>query len=124
MPWSRNTDLATSKPIIVMLIVGGSLRRSRQPAPWHTVPSGAVHPIWFTPGAIEAWRAEPRTGRRGQPRNSALAITTALALRAVFRLALRQTEGLIGSILALLGLDLAVPDHTTPPSAAGPRRWR
>jgi hypothetical protein len=42
-----------------------------------------------------------------------LAITTALALRAVFRLALRQTEGLIGSILALLGLDLAVPDHTT-----------
>jgi hypothetical protein len=31
----------------------------------------------------------------------------------VFRLALRQTEGLIGSIIALLGLDLAVPDHTT-----------
>jgi Transposase DDE domain len=30
----------------------------------------------------------------------------------VFRLA-RQTEGLIGSIIALLGLDLAVPDHTT-----------
>ena len=27
--------------------------------------------------------------------------------------ALRQTEGLIGSILALLGLDLAVPDHST-----------
>jgi hypothetical protein len=31
----------------------------------------------------------------------------------VFRLALRQTEGLIGSLLQLLGLDLAVPDHTT-----------
>jgi DDE family transposase len=31
----------------------------------------------------------------------------------VFRLGLRQTEGLIGSILRLLGLDLAVPDHTT-----------
>jgi hypothetical protein len=29
----------------------------------------------------------------------------------VFRLALRQTEGLIGSILQLLDLDLAVPDH-------------
>jgi hypothetical protein len=42
-----------------------------------------------------------------------LAIATALILRAVFRLALRQTEGLIGSILALLGLDLAVPDHST-----------
>jgi hypothetical protein len=42
-----------------------------------------------------------------------LAITTALTLRAVFRLALRQTEGLIGSILGLLGLDLPVPDHST-----------
>jgi hypothetical protein len=31
----------------------------------------------------------------------------------VFRLALRQTEGLIGSILKLLGLDLPVPDHST-----------
>ena len=31
----------------------------------------------------------------------------------MFRLALRQTEGLIGSILHLLGLELAVPDHTT-----------
>lgn len=40
-------------------------------------------------------------------------MATALTLRAVFRLALRQTEGLIGSIIALLGLDLAVPDHTT-----------
>ena len=31
----------------------------------------------------------------------------------MFRLALRQTEGLIGSIIRLLGLDLAVPDHST-----------
>src|ERR1700745_3932594 len=44
---------------------------------------------------------------------SPLAILTALTLRAVFRLALRQTEGLIGSIISLLGLTLAVPDHST-----------
>ena len=69
--------------------------------------------VWFSDEAIEAWRAEPRAGRGGQPRYSELAITTALTLRAVFRLALRQTEGLIASILALLGLDLAVPDHST-----------
>ena len=31
----------------------------------------------------------------------------------VFGLALRQTEGLIGSVIGLLGLDLAVPDHST-----------
>jgi len=42
-----------------------------------------------------------------------LAILTALALRAVFRLALRQTEGLIGSVIGLLGLTLRVPDHST-----------
>ena len=69
--------------------------------------------MWFTEEAVAAWKAEPRTTRGGQPRYSTFAITTALTLRAVFRLALRQTEGLIGSILALLGLDLAVPDHTT-----------
>ncbi|MBV9577386.1 MAG: IS5 family transposase, partial [Chloroflexi bacterium] len=34
-------------------------------------------------------------------------------LRAVFRLAYRQAEGLIGSIISLLGLTLRVPDHTT-----------
>ncbi len=34
-------------------------------------------------------------------------------LEAVFCLVLRQTEGLIGSIIALLGLDLTMPDHAT-----------
>ena len=43
----------------------------------------------------------------------ALAISTALTLRTVFRLGLRQTEGLIGSILQLLGVDLSVPDYST-----------
>ena len=69
--------------------------------------------VWFTEAAIAAWKAEPRRTRGGQPRYSALAITTALTLRAVFRLALRQTEGLIASLLRLLGLDLAAPDHST-----------
>ena len=69
--------------------------------------------VWFTEEAVAAWKAEPRTTRGGQRRYSELAITTALTLRTVLRLALRQTEGLIGSITALLGLDLAVPDHST-----------
>ena len=60
--------------------------------------------LWFTDEAIESWRAAPRTTPGGQPSYSDLAITTALMLRAVFRLALRQTEGLIGSILRLPGL--------------------
>jgi len=69
--------------------------------------------VWFTDAAIAAWKAGLRTTRGGQPRYSGLAIVTALTGRAVFRLALRQSEGLIGSIIALFGLDLAVPDHTT-----------
>ena len=69
--------------------------------------------MWFTDEAIAAWRAEPRTTPGGQPHYSALAIVTALTMRAVFHLALRQTEGLIGSVIALLGLDLTVPDHST-----------
>jgi hypothetical protein len=67
--------------------------------------------VWFTPEAVAAWAAAPRLSRGGQASYSDLAIATALTLRAVFRLALRQTEGLISSILQLLDLDLAVPDH-------------
>ena len=98
-------------------------RRHRIPKQRHRVTNWAEYDaalrqrgsltVWFSEEAIAAWRAEPRTTRGGQPHYSALAIRTALTLRAVFRLALRQTEGLIGSILQLLGLDLAVPDHST-----------
>src|SRR3954468_8158846 len=69
--------------------------------------------VWFTDEAIAAWEAEPRTTRGGQPWYSELAILTALTFKAVFRLAYRQTEGLIGSLIRLLGLTLPVPDHTT-----------
>jgi hypothetical protein len=70
--------------------------------------------VWFTEAAIAGWRAEPRTTPGGgQPHYSARAIATALTLRVVFHLPLRQTEGLIGSVIRLFGLDLAIPDHST-----------
>jgi Transposase DDE domain len=69
--------------------------------------------VWFSDDAIAAWAAEPRTTRGGQAWYSPLAILTALTLRSVFRLGYRQAEGLIGSIMTLLGLALRVPDHTT-----------
>ena len=69
--------------------------------------------VWFTDDAIAAWKAVPRTTPGGQPHYSDLAITTALTLRAVFHLPLRQSAGLIGSILQLLGLDLSVPNFST-----------
>ena len=70
--------------------------------------------IWFTEEALAGWKAQPRTTPGGQRHYSGLAIETALTLRAVFRLALRQSEGLIGSIMRMLNIGLPVPDHTTP----------
>ena len=69
--------------------------------------------VWVTPEAIAAWQP-PRTGRRGRPRDySDLAIETGHLLRLAFGRPWRQTEGLLRSIAALLGLELGIPDHTT-----------
>jgi hypothetical protein len=38
---------------------------------------------------------------------------TALTLRVLFRLPLRQTEGFLDSLLSLMGLGFKAPDHTT-----------
>jgi Transposase DDE domain len=69
--------------------------------------------LWMTAEALSSWQAPKRTTRGGQPRYSDLAIETALTMGLVFGLRLRQTEGLLTSVLQLMGLDLAVPDHTT-----------
>lgn len=69
--------------------------------------------VWFTADAVKRWRAETRTTPGGQRLYSDLAIMTALTLRALVRLPLRQTEGLVGSIVQLLGGELTVPDHST-----------
>jgi len=64
-------------------------------------------------GGLSCWGAPKRTTRGGQPRYSDLAIETALTLGLVFGLRLRQSEGLLSSVLELMGLNLPVPDHTT-----------
>ncbi len=69
--------------------------------------------LWISPEALSCWQAPKRTRRGGQPRYSDLAIETALTLGLVFGLGLRQTEGLLVSVLKLIGQDLAVPDDTT-----------
>src|SRR5208282_2046654 len=42
-----------------------------------------------------------------------LTIQTSLMLRAAFKLPLRQTEGLMASVLTLMDLTISAPDHTT-----------
>src|SRR5436305_3785050 len=69
--------------------------------------------VWVTPEAIAAWQAPP-TGQRGRsPFYSDLAIETGHLLRLAFGRPWRQTEGLLRSIVNLLRVNLAVPDHTT-----------
>ena len=69
--------------------------------------------IWLSEDAIAAW-VPPKNGLRGgQRRYSNLAVRTALTLRVVFSLPLRQTEGFLDSLLRLMGLNLKAPDHTT-----------
>ena len=69
--------------------------------------------VWVTPEALAAWQP-PRTGQRARPRDdSGVAIETGHLLRLAFGRPWRQTEGLLRSITALLGIDVGVPGHTT-----------
>ena len=69
--------------------------------------------VWLAPDAIATWEAVGVGNRGGQLQYSDLAIETALTLRLIFHLPLRQTEGFLTSIFGMLGLDLSAPDHTT-----------
>lgn len=67
--------------------------------------------IWFDPGM--AWVAKP-TGKPGrQPVYSDAAVQTCLTMKVLFGMALRQTTGLVGSLLSLANLDREVPDFST-----------
>ena len=66
-------------------------------------------------GTIPGWAPPDRTKKkRGrQRRYSRQAIETCLRIRAVYHQPLRQTEGFLKSLFALLNLAADVPDHTT-----------
>jgi len=69
--------------------------------------------LWFSEEAIVAWHA-PASGKPGGQRVcSDLAIETALTVRSVYHLGLRQTEGFLRSVSALLRLEIRIPDHST-----------
>ena len=69
--------------------------------------------FWLSADATDAWKPSP-SGRRGAQRKfSDHAIETALTLRLVFELPLRQAEGFLRSVLFLMHVDLDTPDHTT-----------
>jgi Transposase DDE domain len=69
--------------------------------------------MWVSPEAIATWEPAGVGTRGGQRKYSDHAIATALTLRLLFHLPLRQTEGFLRSLFGLMGLDLLAPDHTT-----------
>src|SRR5271165_3398689 len=66
--------------------------------------------LWIEDAALECWQT---TGPDGQARYSDAAVQTSLMLRTAFKLALRQTEGLMASVITLMDLTISAPDHTT-----------
>ena len=69
--------------------------------------------VWLSSEAIAAWTPR-RSGRRGgQRRYSDLAIETALTLRLLYHLPLRQAEGFLHALFGMMRLNLSAPDYTT-----------
>ena len=69
--------------------------------------------VWLSADAIAAWEPAGGGTRGGQRKYSDVAIKTALTLRLLLHLPLRQTEGFLTSLFRLMELDLPSPDHTT-----------
>jgi Transposase DDE domain len=69
--------------------------------------------IWFDPHSRANWINFNFTGRRGRPlKYSDAAIECCLVIREVFHLPLRQTQGLVCSILQLMQIELPAPHYS------------
>jgi transposase len=66
--------------------------------------------LWIEDAALDHWQT---FGPGGQARYKDAAIQTTLMVRLAFRLALRQTEGLMASVITLMDLTISAPDHST-----------
>lgn len=70
--------------------------------------------FWLSEDAIGTWHENKPTGKPGKPKSySDTAIMTALTVQQVFRLPLRQTEGLLVDILERLAAPVRTPDYST-----------
>ena len=69
--------------------------------------------VWLSSEAVAAWTPRQSGRRGGQRRYSDLAIETALTLRILYHLPLRQAEGFLHALFGMMRLDLSAPDYTT-----------
>jgi hypothetical protein len=70
--------------------------------------------FWIDSRSIDKWLSQDRPSRRGRRRTySDLSIECSLLLREVYHLPLRATQGLVRSVIRLLGVKLPTPDYST-----------
>jgi len=69
--------------------------------------------VWLSDDTIHSWRALPSGKPGGQRIYANIAIESALTIRMVLHLPLRQTEGFLRSLADMLEVELPIPDHTT-----------
>ncbi len=70
--------------------------------------------LWVSDEIITQWCETRRTGKRGSARTyTDTAIQCMATLEEVYGLPLRATQGLMRSVVKLLGGELSVPDYTT-----------
>ncbi len=68
--------------------------------------------LWLSEDAIESWHYQGKKQKGGQLKYSDQCIEVCCMIRKVYRLPLRQTEGLVASIIRLMKLEMNVPDYT------------
>ncbi|MBM4254059.1 MAG: IS5 family transposase [Deltaproteobacteria bacterium] len=70
--------------------------------------------VWISDEAIATWNLTSPTGRKGRTKTySDLAIETALTLRCLLGLPLRQTQGFLEGLIKLLDLKIDAPNYST-----------
>lgn len=70
--------------------------------------------VWISDEAIASWNVTTLTGAKGRTKTySDLAIETALTLRGLFQLPLRQTQGFLEGLIHMLDLKLDAPSYST-----------
>lgn len=70
--------------------------------------------FWLEESVLDSWVVQELSGKRGASVfYSDVAIVTMATLKAVYHLAGRQCQGFVESMFGVMGLELAVPDHST-----------
>jgi len=70
--------------------------------------------LWIDQSVVDSWINAAKSGRRGSSIKYAdSAILALLAVRQLFHLPLRQTQGFASSVFQLLNISLPVPDYST-----------